>query len=165
MESDKTFEEDYDFDFSQYEDDSKDDNIIIEKERSKTNLLRSKWALTKQMMEIMGELRGEIAVLASDVEAGTQDITLIKRFLGKLNEAWALIKPMQGEQAFNKIESIKTQCWEYIMGYSTKTLPREIQLYFLEYRDELYKLLAYGNLSFEVERTGGGSSAKKMIVE
>ena len=164
-------QDNYNFDFNLYDNEEFDsDNIESLKKKNIPLMtgLKSRYSNGVAELDKLGELSIMITRLSIEVETFTQDINIIKRYLGTLNEFWECIRFITGMYIQKEITTIKNHCRKLVMEYNTSgNIPERVHNNLLFYRQQLYFLRQRLNLGLEVDRTQRGeySRAKKSIVE
>jgi hypothetical protein len=169
-------DEDYDFDFSIYsargEDDYGNINDVPEdalmKDVPAVKTVRSRWSNFGTELEKMAQLNALSTKYAILVESRTQDINILRKFIGILNEIWVLMRFIFGGAMQGKVLTIKARCGQLLDDAQSEGgyIPPKVHNNLLYYRDVVYSLRQYANLGLELEtRTRGYTQrAEKQIV-
>jgi len=168
----KPIEEDYDFDFSMYEQEDKEDKTLDSVKSLKDNKpritnLRSKYGSAIQEIEVLINIKYKITEYAIKVASYTDDIKDLWKLYGCLSEYWAKIKDVFGTIIIEDIRLIAKECEQLLIQYTNKNIQNyNVNRALLNYRDTLYMLSQRANLGIEVEKIyGSRDNAKRGIVE
>jgi len=163
--------QDYDYDFNLYDNQDVEENNLSSLKKKNVPLvsgLRSRYSNGNAELEKFAELSIMITRLSIEVETYTQDINILKRYLGILNEFWECIRNINGSHIQNEMRIIKNHCRRLVMDYNNGgTIPEKVHNNLLYYRQQLYFLRQRLNLGIEVDKINRGeyARAKKSIVE
>jgi len=165
-------EEDYNFDFSIYEREEKEEKIInsvsdLKKTKPSITNLRSKYGSSIQEIESLLSLKQSISEYGIRVASNTEDSGDLWKFYGCLNEYWARIKDVFGKKINEDIIKQKNYCEHILKKYANKNIQNfEVNKKLLELRDDIYMLAQRVNLGIEVEKIySSKSKAKSGIIE
>jgi hypothetical protein len=166
-------EEDYEIDFSIYEQEEKNEIIAesiedIKNNKARISNLRSKYGNSIQIQEsIILPIRQEISKYAIKVASDTGDSNDLWSFYGCLNEYWANIKFIFGTVIQEEISKKMKEIYILLISHANQNKQnRQINNKLLILRDDIYLIGQRANLGIEVEKIyNHGSEAKKGIVE
>jgi len=164
-------EEDWEFDFSIYEKEDKDQESIFSVKKDKkprVTFFRSRFSPSSFELENLSQIKLKISEFSIRVASQTQDINDLWKLYGCLNEYWARIHDIFGKQIIDEINEIKDICVKQLRKYNKENnIPYELHDYLLYFRDKLYMLSQRVNLSIEVERSNNSfyKKAKDSIVQ
>jgi len=150
-------------DMERYKKDFDKSEITLERNK-RMSLYKSKYSLSEAVTEILGSLRSDISKYAAKLESGIATTPDIKTLLGLLNETWAHIQHMNGTLVSLKIKKYKKSCRKLILNYGHRAIPEKELPKILNYRDYLYKILAFNNLSIEIESKRTSNKLKERII-
>lgn len=161
----KRKERDWDFDFSQYEHDEEAEEVIesiIDHKRPQISGLKSRFSNGEAELDRLAELNRIISKYSIQVAGRTQDMPILWKYYGVLDEFWESIRNIYGEHINKEINEIKQNCRNLLNNAQGKSgkINSKVHNNLLYFRSNLYRLKQLGNLGFEVERVGRGAFAK-----
>jgi len=167
----KNLEEDDDWNFEGYGDDELDQDIVesIEKaERPTVTGLRSRFSNGQAELVRLSEINNLLSKYSFRVASYEQDIGLLWKYYGILDEFWESMRNIFGSVVNNEIMERKKRCRE-LLDDNNKSgqIERKVFNNLLALRSQLYRLKQLGNFGIEVDRTGAGTftKAKRKIVD
>jgi len=163
----------FNFDFSIYEDREDEFNIVLSDsirklKREVVTTHKSKFSPGAQELEKISLIRIEMSKLAMKVASNTQDINILWKFYGCMNEYWANIKDVFGRINYYEIEKMLEILVKIMDKYKDGYLPYDkVHKQFLKVRDYIYILAQRKNLGFETEKQNRSyqSKARRGIVQ
>ena len=164
-------EQDWDFDFSIYENEDKltEDNITsITDKKPRTSNYMSKYGASIETIQLLTNIRTTLSDKAIAVASRSGDMKDLRDLYGCLNEAWAVIKDIYGSLIIKEIDHLDSVIVKNIYLAQKKShIPNKLYDQLLLYRDKIYMLIQRAKLGFEVEKNRGSaySKAKKGMVE
>lgn len=164
-------ESDYNFDFSMYEREEKEETTtksILKDTKPRITNLRSKYGAAIQTVDLLQNVRTNLTEKAIDVASRTDDIKDIWDLYGCINEAWSIFKDVYGTGIINEVKEIDEEVLKLLLDAQKKDeIPEEVYLKMLNYKDKLYLLMQRANLGLEVEKNRGThfKKAKSGMVE
>ena len=135
-----------------------------EEGRNRLSLYKSKFSLSEAVTEILGSLRTDISHHASKVESGLASNKDVKTLIGLLNETWSHIQHMNGLYDKTRVKRHKRSCKAIINKYGDGNIPETELEKILSYRNSLYRILAFNNLSIEIESKRTSNKLKERII-
>jgi len=162
--------EEWDFDFSIYEQEDQDEEqveSIVNLPRPKITNIRSKWNNTEAELERLAELNVLISRYSIKVASYTQDKPALWKYYGLLDEFWESIRNIFGDVINSEVNKLRKNCRDLLKKEYQKIIPEEIHEKLLKFRSIVYRLKQVSNLGLQVERIGrsGYSKTKRRIVE
>lgn len=156
--------EDWDFDFSMYEEEEKEQEMLESIKKAKkpriTNL-KSKYSPSLMELESISNIKIKVSEKAIQVASFSQDIKDLWDLFGCLNEYWARIHDIFGSVVINEIKSWEKFIFKkLIKAQKSDSIPYTTHKALLNYRDKIYMLAQRTNLGLEVDRAGRGARSK-----
>lgn len=164
-------QENYDYDFTLYDEDEQDKESVIESmskyERPKIMGLRARFSNGQATLDRLALLMQHCSELGIKIGSYTDNKSELWEYYGTLGEIWRLIRNMFGKVINDEIITIQKRCRLMLLAYADNdVIPMKVHNNLLYWCDGLYRLAQKVNLSFEVEKISSQSSrAKRMIVE
>lgn len=165
--SDKTVpveetEEDWNFDFSMYDqeedDEEQETEAIVLKKVPQVQIYRSRWSNWDGELQRLTELNKEASKRAIKVSARSQDIQDLYNLFGIIEEMWAILKPLQGSIMIDEIEKRIDIIIRLLRKYQkSSNIPDYVYSYLLSFRDLVYKIKQFTGLGFEVQKGKSGT--------
>lgn len=163
--------EDYDFDFSRYEDDEEDKHNLLtslkELKRPTVTGLRSRYSNGQAELDKLSDIGALISKYSIEVEARTKDIKKLWRYYGLLVEFWENIRNVFGSVINTEIEDLKKKCITLLEETSDQRIELKVYQNLLHLRSSIYRLRQLANFGIETERSQRGlyARAKKSITQ
>jgi len=152
----KTNEEDYNFDFSEYEQEAKEENNLEDinnNTKPKITGFRSKFSMGISELQSLANIKDKISEYGIKVAARTDEVNDLWKLYGCLNEYWARIHDIFGTVNIKEIENIQVRSIKLLKKYGNKgKIPYIVHEYLLYYRDVIYKLSQRINLGIEITK-------------
>jgi len=163
-------DENWDFDFSQYEEDYKKQEEEAESVHAPKPLItgyRSRFSMGEYELERLSQLKNYSSKYAILVQARSQNITELWKFYAVLEEIWDIISPIFGTVIEDEITDIKIKCRDLLMRYGNGKIPDKVFNYLRHLKKEIYRLMQMYNLGFEVDKVSSSQyqSAKRKITQ
>lgn len=163
-------EEEWDFDFSVYEHEDKGEEIIESiKNLKRPNVtgVRSRFSNGHAELERLADINKLISAYAIKVAARTQDLHILWKFYGLLDEFWESMRNIYGQSVNNEIEDSKKECVNLLKKHENGEIPYSVHEKFLYLRGMIYRLKQLGNLGFEIDKIHNSSffKAKRNITQ
>jgi len=158
--------EDYDFDFSIYEQEEDaetkqiDDYIKMGDNPQNITLRRSKFSMGQTELDQLANVSNQMKIYGIKVESRTQAITDLWRFYGLLSEFWSCIRNVFGKHTIKELDRLQKAAYDALKSHKYGRIDYSIHEKLLAFRKILYRSRQYINLSFEIERTYRGEYAK-----
>jgi len=161
---------DWDFDMAIYEEEAKREEEITsiqDHKRPEITNLKSKWSPHQFDLESLSQLRIKISFFAIKVTRFSQELNDLWDFYACLSEYWARIKNIFGAILIGEVATIEQECINKLDSCQTgTTINREVHLTLLKFRNAIYKIAQFHNLSLEVDKRGhSGNRARRGIIE
>lgn len=162
--------DDWDFDFSMYEREEKQESQIKSITDNKPTItgFRSKYSASVETIQLLVSVRTNLAEKSIACASRTDDIKELWEFYGCINEAWAIVKDIYGTYIIDEIKIFDEKVVkELLKAQKESYIPENLYGMLLKYRDYIYMLIQRINLGLEVERSFGShfDKAKKGITE
>lgn len=164
--------EDYDFDFSIYEQEEKEEINLesiksIKENKPRITNYRSKFGNSIQEIEQLQNIKIKITEYAIKVGSYTEDMRDLWVLFGCLNEYWARIKEIFGTIIQQDIKKQQDEIKLLLQEYANKNKQNyAINEKLLELRDDIYLVSQRANLGIEVEKIYSSKmGAKQNIIE
>ena len=156
--------EDYDFDFSAYEEEGEDqeiaDDTIVDKPRSENAKWKSRFSMTEFDLERLADIKKTCSKYCIQVESFTQEVSTLWRLFGILGEMWEIIRNLYSNRINKEVGSVKARCELLLFEHMEGRIPVKVHKNLLYWRSLMYRLMQISNLSFESERVQGGKFYK-----
>jgi len=166
-----TAEEDFDFDFSIYEqEENRAEELQSLKRLNKPRItgLRSKFNISTEELESLLALKNRISQYGIKVASRTQEMGDLWGLYGCLDEYWARIHDIYGTVILKEVDDLKKVCYNELLKTEKKNqIPYEVHELMLRLRNRIYIAAQRIGLGLEVEKTNFGFNdrAKKGIIE
>lgn len=155
-------EEDWDFDFSKYEDEFQQTSTI-EKIEDLTIKAKPDFSPIKAMfsphvedLHRFADLRVEASRLAIEVAAYTDDTGTLWKFYGVLNELWARIRDLYGKRAITRVEGLFRVLEHNLTNIESNNEKIDFKIHrnLLALRDIIYRAIQMKNLGWAISTQG-----------
>jgi len=148
--------EDYEFDFSEYDEIGQGDNderedLGIHREIPRLQHFRSRWSPWELEFERLAELMKLSSKLAIQASARTQNTTTLWKFYGVLDELWTSIQDLQGSIIQDQMIALKKKCRQLLEKHAHGNIPSKVHNNLLHLRRQIYRLKLLSHLSFDIE--------------
>lgn len=168
--TEEEMKEDYDFDFSMYEDENEEHEVINslhEDNLPQIMAVRSRYSLGIQEIERIAELKIILTKYSIKVSSRTQDIPTLWKMYGILDEMWSTIEWMHGKYLHGEMNEIKKRCKHLLETYRNGQIPPKVHNNLLYFKKQIYRLLHFGNLGLECDKINKHflNRTKRKIVE
>ena len=168
----QTEDEDYDWDFSHLEQETKNDKpegveSIINKKTKLITGLRSKFSNGEASLKQIDEIGKYVSKLAITVDSRTKDLTILWKYFSALYELWSWIKNIYGSLIINEMNELFKICEVTLINCNKdKKIEQNVYSRLRFVKNKLYALRQFSNLGFEVQRIHNGKyeNAKKKII-
>ncbi len=166
----ETERDDWDFDFSIYEREEKEDTQTksIKDAKPRITNLKSKYSASIETIQLLISVRTNLAEKSIACAARTDNIKELWEFYGCINETWSIIKDIYGTIIIKEVEMIDKKIVKMLLKAQQKSdIPEKLYRALLFYRNKIYMLIQRINLGLEVEKKFGShyTKARKGIVE
>lgn len=165
-------QENWDFDFSRYEGEEHQEEIVQSIQsfkRPQVTGLRSRFSLGEAELERIADLKKLSSKYSIKVETRTQDISILWKLYGVLSELWEIVRNIYGSTINTEILQIKKRCRVLMSHYgkTSSSIPPKVHNNLLFFRSQMYRLMQLSNLGFEVEKTSRStySRARRSITQ
>lgn len=167
-----SFKEDWDFDFSIYEEEEKRSvehvKSIFKQNKPRVTNLKSKYSPSLLQLESLENIRTKISQYGILVASYSQDIQDLWNLYGALNEYWARIHDIYGSLIIRDVDKINSEARAMLFkAQKQDVISYSVHKKLLFLRDSIYMLAQRSNLGLEVERAGGTyhNKAKAGVIE
>lgn len=155
---------DFDFDFSIYESEEDREEVvesIKDMERPGVTGLKSRFSNGEAELRRLAEINVLISKYSIKVAGRSQDLPVLWKYYGILDEFWESIRNIYGSHVNNEIDEVKLEC-ERLLSACNRSSKIDFKVHdkLLKFRGMLYRLKQLANLGFEVDRMGRGTFAR-----
>jgi len=162
--------ENWDFDFSMYEEEDEETPAITSLKilkRGNFTDLRSRFSNGENIMLKLAELEKEVDKYCIKVAARSQLMEDLWNFYAVVDTYWRNIRDIYGKILIIEMESLKAKCRDYMEKYQGKQIPSKVHELLLHFHGMVYRLAQNRNLRFEVEsyRKTSFKKAKNNIIQ
>lgn len=159
-------EPDQEFDFSIYEDDSPERKRFQLGGAPKYTTLRSRWSDSQNTLNILGDMKAELAKKYYDMLKNSTDMMCYRELYAILTAIYMKVRYIQGLDVRSKVERVQKHCLKLISKYTGKdTTPPQLMKYLDIYTSYIYDMLWHNNLMADLEKIGQGSKTKEQIIQ
>jgi hypothetical protein len=162
-------DEDYDFDFSRYEKEEKEQTElnIFAINKPKVSSLKSRFSNGELSLNRLAEIDNLMTKYSIKTGCYEQDINMLRKFKAIMDEYWENINSMVGQYHVDQITKIRKKCTLILIKNYPGRIPFKVHHNLLFYRKCLYNLRQFLNLGIEVEfrRNSVFGSARNNIVQ
>ena len=161
--------EDYDFDFSRYEQEEKQHSElnVFAINKPKVSSLKSRFSNGELSLNRLAEIDNLMTKYSIKTGCYEQDINMLRKFKAIMDEYWENINSMVGQYHVDQINQIKKKCTIILVKNYPGTIPYMVHHNLLFYRKCVYNLRQFLNLGIEVEfrRNSVYSNARDNIIQ
>ena len=161
-------EEDYNFDFSMYESEEKEEEIgSLHKKLPLVKGLRSRFSNGENILNKFITLENEISKYAIRVGARTQKMTDCWTLYSIVDEYWDNFRHIYGSLAIKEMNEIRKHCVKLMEQSTNGNIPSKVHNNLLYFKTKVYFLAQVSNLRFEVDMVKRGviAKAKRKIIQ
>ena len=154
-EQEKKNKEEWNFDFSEYEEEE-NKNIeraesIVNLQRARISPYRARFSNWEQVYMNLGNIERDVSKKAILVAANSQKVSDLWDFYAIINEYWENIKDMFGGVIHSELAIVKRNCVKLLQKYRDGKIPYKVHAYLMSFRGYVFRLAQMGNLRFDVD--------------